>query len=107
MGVSSIGGMSSICIRSHMAKIVDRDEQGKMMAITAIADTISPVIATTLLAQIFRITVEEYPGTVFNVIAGVIFIPFCSMIWIFFCTERQAVDGVNNEQESRSSNLMV
>lgn len=102
MAVGSIGGMASICTRSHIAKIVDRDEQGKMMAVMAIADTISPVIATTIFSQIFRITVDEYPGTVFYVIAGLILIPICSMIWIYLCTKRQTIDGVNKRETNEN-----
>ncbi|XP_037029710.1 solute carrier family 46 member 3-like [Bradysia coprophila] len=105
MAVGSIGGMASICTRSHIAKTVDRNEQGKMMAVMAIADTISPVIATTIFSQIFRVTVDKYPGTVFYVIAGLIFIPIFSMIWIFLRTERQTIDGVNNHETNEQQEI--
>lgn len=66
--------------------------------ISALADTISPVIATTIFAQIFRATVAEYPGTVFYVIAGLILVPTFSMTWIYLRTKRQIIDGVNNQE---------
>ncbi|KAG4065475.1 hypothetical protein HA402_002709 [Bradysia odoriphaga] len=115
MAIGSIGGMASICTRSHIAKIADRNEQGKMMGVMAIMDTISPVIATTIFSQIFKATVENHPGTVYHVIAGLILIPTSVMIWICFRTERQRIDGINssrgkeqqesqNEHERRDTN---
>lgn len=98
MAIGAIGGMASICTRSHVAKIVDRNEQGKMMGVMAIMDTISPVIATTIFSQIFKHTVNSYPGTVYHVIAGLIVIPILVMTWISFRTERQIVDGINNQE---------
>lgn len=100
MAISSIGGMASICTRSHIAKIVDRNEQGKMMGVMAIMDTISPVVATTIFSQIFKATVENYPGTVYYVIAGLILIPISVMTWIFLRTERQTIDGINNQAKN-------
>ncbi len=97
MAVGALGGIASICTRSHVAKIVDRNEQGKMMGVMAIMDTISPVIATTIFSQIFRVTVNTSPGTVYYVIAGLILIPITVMIWIALRTERQAIDGINND----------
>ncbi|KAJ6641494.1 Solute carrier family 46 member 3 [Pseudolycoriella hygida] len=89
MVVGCVGGMAAICTRSHIVKTIDRDEQGKMMAVMAVADTISPVIATTIFSQIFRVTVDKYPGVVFDVIGGLLLIPISSMVWIFLRTERQ------------------
>lgn len=100
MAIGAIGGMASICTRSHIAKIVDRNEQGKMMGVMAIMDTISPVIATTIFSQIFKVTVSSSPGTVYHVIAGLILIPIAVMTWIFFRTERQTIDGINNQESN-------
>ena len=62
MAIAGIGGTGLVCSKSHLSKIVDRDEMGKVMSFLSTLETISPMIFTTVFTYIFKYTIDTYPG---------------------------------------------
>ncbi|XP_054152845.1 solute carrier family 46 member 3-like [Oppia nitens] len=96
MPVSAISGIASIGCRSHLTKIVGRHEIGKVLSFMQALDTIAPVISTTALTYMFRYTMDDYPGIVYQLISGLILIPICVMIWIDLFTDRPELDELRH-----------
>ena len=87
MAITCVGGVAHIGSRSHLTKIVDRNEIGKVLSFMLALDTLAPMISSTLLAYIFKYTIDTYPGAVYEVIAFLLFIPIFIMIWIDLFTQ--------------------
>ena len=100
IAIGAVGGTAVIGIRSHLAKVVDRDEIGKIMSFMAALDTLAPVISTTLFTIIFKYTIDTWPGTVYLVISVLVTFPIFSMMWIDLYTEPL----IYEEEEGLSKN---
>ena len=92
MPIGSIGGVASIGTRSHLTKIVGRDEIGKVLSFISALDTLTPMIASTFFAYLFKYTIDTYPGTVYQVTAFLVLIPIYVLMWIDIYTERPLVE---------------
>ena len=92
MAITCVSGVAHIGSRSHLTKIVDRNEIGKVLSFMLALDTLAPMISSTLLAYIFKYTIDTYPGTVYEVIAFLLFIPIFIMIWIDLFTQPPLVE---------------
>ena len=107
MIVGCIQGIAAIGYRSHLSKIVDRDEIGKVMTIMQAVETTAPLVGTTVFAYCFNYTMDNYPGCCYQLIAALMLIPIYAMIWIDLFTDRPQVDGVidkTNKLDGNTSN---
>ena len=102
VAIGACGGMAKICTKSHIAKIVSRDEMGKVMSFMLSLETLTPLLFTTVFAYIFKYTIDSYPGAVFQVIAGLLFIPILVMMWIDLFTQPSLINidnSINDEDD--------
>src|SRR6185437_12706617 len=97
MPITAIGSIASIGARSHLTKIVGRDEIGKVLSFASAMDTLAPLFASPLFAYVFIYTQDTYPGTAFQMTAGLALINIYLMMWIDLFTERPHVDGVESK----------
>ena len=93
MPIGAIGGVASIGTRSHLTKIVGRDEIGKVLSFMSALDTLAPMVSSTFFAYLFKYTIDTYPGTVYQVTAFLVLIPIYVLMWIDIYTERPLVEG--------------
>ena len=84
MVIGSIAGASNIGSRSYTTKIVGKDEIGKIMSFMTALNTMAGIISTTISVQIFKATIDSYPGTVFQFVAFLCLLPVFIMMWIDF-----------------------
>jgi hypothetical protein len=75
MIVSSTAGLASIGFKTHMAKIVVRNELGQVFTLMAVVDASAPIIASSLFTILFKVTIDKIPGTCFLVLAFMSLIP--------------------------------
>ena len=104
MVIGSIGGGSSIGTRSHLTKIVGRDEIGKVMSFMSALDTLAPMISSTVFTYIFKYTINTYPGAVYLVTAFLILVPIYVMMWIDLYTERPLYEGEGHRKHHQDEN---
>ena len=95
--VGAFDGTAKICSKSHISKIVDRNEMGKIMSFLSTFDTLIPLLFTTTSAYIFTNTMDSYPGTIYLVISAIIIMPICVLTWIKLCTKRPDNNDTNNK----------
>ena len=74
MAITSIGGLSLIGARSHLTKIVEKDEIGKAMSFMSVLDTLAPLFSMSIFPLIFKYTIDTYPGLVYHLTAFLILI---------------------------------
>ena len=86
--IGSIGSLAYVGTKSHMTKIVKRDELGKAVSMMTVIDTLAPMLVNPILVLIFNHTLDKYPGTVYQVIALLVLIPIVICMWIHIFTER-------------------
>ena len=79
--------------KSHLIKIVGRDEIGKVMSFVQTMDTVALVISNTLFTYIFKYTIDSYPGTVYQTAALLTLIPINVLMWIDLFTKRPLGDS--------------
>lgn len=80
--LSVTSSLGSVGYRSHISKIVDVTEVGKVFTIIMVIGHIAPVIASTLLAKLFELTIDDMPGASFLVVAFIAYIPILIAIAI-------------------------
>ena len=98
MVIMSLGSPAAICTKSHLSKLLARDEIGKIMSFLSIMNTVSPLLCTTIFAYIFKYTINSYPGAVYHVIAGLLLILTVIVMWIDLFTEPPLCDGEDDQQ---------
>jgi hypothetical protein len=75
MIVSGTASLASIGFKTHMAKIVARNELGQVFTLMAVVDASAPIIASSLFTILFKVTIDKIPGTCFLVLAFMSLIP--------------------------------
>ncbi|XP_075679586.1 putative peptidoglycan muropeptide transporter SLC46 [Dermatophagoides pteronyssinus] len=78
----TLAPLSVIGIRSRLSKIIENDERGKLFALLAIVEAVTPGIASLFYSIIFTSTIDVYPGLVFQVAAFILLIPLLAIIFI-------------------------
>ncbi|KAH7643058.1 hypothetical protein HUG17_9749 [Dermatophagoides farinae] len=78
----TLAPLSVIGIRSRLSKIIDNDERGKLFALLAIVEAVTPGIASLFYSIIFTSTIDVYPGLVFQLAAFILLIPLLAIIFI-------------------------
>ena len=72
---SVTSSLGSVGFRSHISKIVDVTEVGKVFTIVMVFGHVAPVIASALLAAVFHRTIDSAVGISFIILAFVSLIP--------------------------------
>ena len=72
---SVTSSLGSVGFRSHISKIVDVTEVGKVFTIVMVFGHVAPVIASALLAAVFERTMNSWVGISFIILAFVSLIP--------------------------------
>ena len=116
MVITSVGGVALIGSRSHLTKIVDKNEIGKAMSFMSVLDTLAPSFSAAIFPYIFKYTIDTYPGLVYHITAFLIIFPICMMMWIDIFTAQPIAkqkcakpdpsngDPHNNESEMQMKN---
>lgn len=69
--------LSSVGFKSHLSKIVDQTEVGKVFTIIMVLDSFAPILSSTMMARIFESTIDTLPGTCFLIL---VFLTLCTII---------------------------
>ena len=79
--VSCTTSLGAIGYRSHLSKIVESSEMGKVFTLMMVIDSLAPIVASSLLAKLFQATIDSFPSTCFLILAVTSLIPiFIAMI---------------------------
>lgn len=71
-----------IAVRSRISKLVNRKELGRVFSLLATSESLSPVLGTISMTQIYNASVHFYPGLAFA-IAAIFLIPAaCIFCWM-------------------------
>ena len=99
-----MGGTAAIGAKSHLSKLVSKDETGKIMSFIATVETVGPVIATAVFSYIFKYTIDSDPGAVYQFTACLVIIPILGLIWIDRYTQPLLCEGEDPEQPQSCEN---
>lgn len=89
---TSLGGVG---YRSHMSKIVEPSEVGKVFTLMMAIDSVAPIIASSLLAKLFEATIDTFPSTCFLILAAMSLIPIFIAMFIDM-THLKAIKDTNS-----------
>lgn len=78
----ALAPLSFIGVRSRLSKIIDDDERGKLFALLAIVEAVTPGFASVFYSMIFSASIDIYPGLVFMLAAFILIIPLLCIIFI-------------------------
>ena len=67
--------LGPIGYKTHLSKIVEPSELGKVFTLMAVIDGFAPIIATAVFTLVFNKTIASTPGTCFTILAGITIIP--------------------------------
>jgi MFS-type transporter involved in bile tolerance (Atg22 family) len=96
--VSGTAGLASIGFKTHMAKIVARNELGQVFTLMAVVDASAPIIASSLFTILFKVTIDKSPGTCFLVLAFMSLIPIIIAMGIDILRLSQAKRNVEKKK---------
>ncbi len=94
MIVGGASGLVSIGLKTHIVKIVARNELGQVFTLIAVIDASAPIIGSSLFTILFKVTIDKIPGTCFLVLV------FISLIPIIIA---MGIDILRLSQEKRDS----
>ncbi|KAI2808193.1 hypothetical protein BLOT_006135 [Blomia tropicalis] len=80
--LGSLAPLSFIGVRSRLSKIINDDERGKLFALLAIVESLTPGIASFFYSMIFGASIDIYPGLVFMIAAFILLVPLLAIIFI-------------------------
>ena len=84
-------------MRSHLSKIVGKDEYGKVFGLVAVIDCTAPLVANFVFVVIFTATVDTFPGASFDAMAILLIVPLSFFMYIdLFC--RKTIIRVNHNK---------
>jgi hypothetical protein len=69
-----LGGTGDTPLRSLLSKLVDPNEFGKIFTLASVAKSIASLITSSGFQEIYAATVSTFPGTIYVVSAGIVFI---------------------------------
>lgn len=80
--LGTLSPLSFIGIRSRLSKIINENELGKLFAMLAIIEAMTPGIASVFYSMIFASSIDIYPGLVFQIAAFILLIPLLIIIFV-------------------------
>ena len=83
----SLGGVTSIGVRTYISKIVPPNELGKIFTVLSVIDSTAPMLASAVLTYVFKLTIDWFPGTSFVLNAVLLLVGCLAIIWIKIRTQ--------------------
>lgn len=81
VAVGALQGFPSAGLRSSMAGLVEKDEQGRMFALVAATEGIASSLATWLFNDLWPLTLKLYDGLCFHLAAALTIVCFVIVLW--------------------------
>lgn len=88
-----IGCLSSLvkpCVKSFVAKLVAPDEVGKAFTIFGISQNIAYLLSALIYNNIYKATLETFPGFVYVLAAFILFLIFLQVFWVHIDQKKAA-----------------
>ncbi|XP_074600108.1 uncharacterized protein LOC141854362 [Brevipalpus obovatus] len=80
--VSMFIEMTPIAFRTIASRLITSDEYGQVSTVLSIIQSSSRLLSTIISTAIFNRTLHAYPGTVYLLATGVMFIPYLVLLWM-------------------------
>lgn len=80
--IGPLTGGANVAIRSHVSKIVPKEEISRIFSLIATIEAFVPLLGTFYQTAIFNWTINEYPSFVFHFTSFLLFIPLIIFILI-------------------------
>lgn len=93
IALSCPSSLSTVGFRSHVSKIVDVSEVGKVFTVSMLVGNVAPVIASAVLAKIFELTITEMAGICFIVVSVISFIAIVIAVTILVVNRNKPTDS--------------
>ena len=71
--------MSMVGVRAYLAKLVDRNELGKIFALMSAIDSITPLISSLIFSTIFGLTIDSIPNLPFAAVCVTLIVGISSL----------------------------
>ena len=84
IGFSCSTWMASIGLKTHLSKIVNDNELGKIFTLLTVMDGIAPTLAATFGANTFKATINSMPELSFIILAVICFVPIITSMVVLF-----------------------
>lgn len=81
-------GLPSLAARSSASKLVKNSEQGAVFAVLAIAETMIPVVASSVYTSLYNATLEVFPGAIYVFTACICLVICCINVWLLTNDDR-------------------
>ncbi|KAI2797799.1 hypothetical protein BLOT_015219 [Blomia tropicalis] len=75
----SFNSMSMVGVRAYLAKLVDRNELGKIFALMSAIDSITPLISSLIFSTIFGLTIDSIPNLPFAAVCVTLIVGISSL----------------------------
>ncbi|XP_054157800.1 thymic stromal cotransporter protein-like [Oppia nitens] len=82
MIVTTTSSFGPIGLKTHLSKIVDPSELGKVFTLMAVIDGFAPIIAASVFTFVFQMTIDQIPGLCFLILAVFSVIPLAIAMFI-------------------------
>ncbi|OTF78292.1 hypothetical protein BLA29_006014 [Euroglyphus maynei] len=69
--IGSISGLSSIIMKTEIAKLIPKDEVGKIFSLISTLESLAPFLGTLIFSSIFSASVSSYPTLIYHVSAAI------------------------------------
>ncbi|XP_041353727.1 proton-coupled folate transporter-like [Gigantopelta aegis] len=102
--LSMFQGFPSSGVRSLMSGMVEKNEQGRLFSILAVAENIAALLASLMFNELYPATLHIMPGFCFLLAAGITVIGFCIVLYLHFDMRGSQVYTNLQEQETTEAN---
>ncbi|KAH9528385.1 hypothetical protein DERF_002338 [Dermatophagoides farinae] len=73
--IGSIGGLSSIVMKTKIARLIPKDEVGKIFSLISTLESLAPFLGTLIFSTIFSASVSTYPTLIYHAAAAMTLFP--------------------------------
>ncbi|XP_069970903.1 proton-coupled folate transporter [Penaeus vannamei] len=94
--VSLLSGLQMTSSRGALSKLVGREEQGSIFAVTGAAEALLPVVASLCLTPLYDATLDVFPGAVYGVCAA---LSLCVCVVLVMLLTRRPSEGLQSKEE--------
>ncbi|KAH7636325.1 uncharacterized protein LOC124498497 [Dermatophagoides farinae] len=79
--IGSIGGLSSIVMKTKIARLIPKDEVGKIFSLISTLESLAPFFGTLIFSTIFSASVSTYPTLIYHAAAAMTLV--CLILALF------------------------
>ncbi|CAM1311402.1 Uncharacterised protein g5674 [Pycnogonum litorale] len=80
--IGLLSNLATVSVRSIISKVVEPDEVGKAFAMMSMFEAISPIAASILYSQLYRVSISNFPELVYLLSAALVSIAFFCFGWL-------------------------